>query len=299
MHYDTKFKDKPAICIESSNLRATFLPEDGGKMASLQVIDTGKELLAVKPNKEYKTLTYKGSYVDSECSGFDDMFPTIDPYTSEEGEYKGITYPDHGEVCRLSFEVMESDGGIRMVCYSKQFRISYEKVIRPQQDSICILYSISNLGKEDFPFLWAGHIMLRGEAGMRLFSPYREDSPTELMFGPKNKDMSMLSKDRLGEFQADGDAYKFYYLEPMDKGQFGIEYPDGSNLIFRIDETKVPYLGVWMNNGSFQDIHTITPEPCTIPYDAPDKAKEKGYVSMVPAGNSFTFTLEIQWTPAI
>lgn len=43
-------------------------------------------------------------------SGCDDMFPTIDPMTFDEGERKGIEYPCHGEVCRVAHKVEMFDG---------------------------------------------------------------------------------------------------------------------------------------------------------------------------------------------
>ena len=97
------FKNRTAVSIQSNSLKATFLPDDGAKMASLIRIRDGKELLAVKPDETYRVLTYDGDYVSSECSGFDDMFPTVDPYTPTEGAYRGITYPDHGETCRIPY----------------------------------------------------------------------------------------------------------------------------------------------------------------------------------------------------
>ena len=93
----TSYKNREAFVVESGALRATFLTNDGAKMASLIDLETNRELLLTRDGESYRVLTADGSYVDSECSAFDDMFPTIDPYTPEKGAYKVITYPDHGE----------------------------------------------------------------------------------------------------------------------------------------------------------------------------------------------------------
>ncbi len=291
------FKNRPAILIKSRDLTAIFLPEDGGKMASLQVNSTGRELLIVKSNEEYKTLSYDGSYCDSECSAFDDMFPTVDPYTPCAGEYAGVSYPDHGEICRLPFHVDElSDGGAELSCKSKVFNIIYHKQIMPANNGgINITYRICNYGQEDFPFLWAGHIMLQGEDGAHVFTPFDENTPTEMMFCSTENDLTVLPKDQLSGFHKEGVTYKFYYLAPMPEGCFGLEYADKSKLIFTVDEDKVPYLGLWLNNGAFQNIYSITPEPCTVPFDAPDRAGKRGYTSVIPAGASFEFCFNISW----
>ncbi len=295
--YTSKYKDRPAVTIESDALIATFLPQDGGKMASLCVRSSGKELLAVKSGEEYKVLTYDGDYVSSECSGFDDMFPTVDPYTPQEGAYEGITYPDHGETCRIPYDVSLQEEGIVLTAKSRIFPIDYQKTIHPAADGgMDIVYHIINHGEVPFPYLWAGHIMLQGEDGVRVFTPFGEDTPTEMMFATKGIPESELSKDRLTGYRpGKGAAYKFYYLEPMKEGCFGLEYSDGSRLLFEVDPEKVPYLGIWFNNGEFQDLYSITPEPCTVPFDAPDRAEKRGYVSMVPAKSSFEFKLHIAW----
>lgn len=291
------YKDRPAVIAECGCLTAVFLPEDGGKMASLRVRDSGKELLAVKPDPLYKVLTYDGTYIDSECSGFDDMFPTVDPYTPDEGTYAGITYPDHGECCRLSYEADITESCVTLKAVSRCFPITYEKTVTPTEDGgMDITYTVRNGGDVPFHHLWAGHIMLQGEDGIRVFTPFAADTPTEMMFATAGTDEAALPKDRLMGYEPGiGAAYKFYYLSPLPEGRFGLLYPTGSRLTFTLDEQKLPYLGLWFNNGEFQDLYSITPEPCTVPFDAPDRAAKRGYTSVIPAKESFSFTLHIAW----
>ena len=94
------YKGRPALRVETGALRALFLPEDGGKLASLTAPD-GFEFLCQNPAPAYARLAYDGRYIESECASWDDMFPTIDPYTPPTGRYAGMTLPDRGEVCRL------------------------------------------------------------------------------------------------------------------------------------------------------------------------------------------------------
>ncbi len=292
---EARYKDRRAVIVESARLRATFLPNDGAKMASLIDKKTGKELLATKDGNEYKVLTYDGSYVDSECSAYDDMFPTIDPYTPEKGEYEGVTYPDHGEVCRLPFEVSVSDRSVAFFARSRLFAVNYKKTVSVKDDgSISIDHVISNDGGEAFPFIWAGHMMLRGEDGMCLHTPFDENAPIEMIFASRGYDQDKLPRDRLIGFESGtGAAYKFYYLDKMREGRFSASYADGGELVFAFDKNKLPYLGVWLNNGEFQNIYNIAPEPCTVPFDAPHKAADRGYESSIPANGIFEFNINI------
>ncbi len=294
MIYLSNFKNRPAICVESNTLKATFLPLDGAKMASLIRKKDGKELLAVKKGEKYAVLDYDGSYVDSECSGFDDMFPTVDPFTPTSGAFKGITYPDHGETCRIPYEVTYSDDSVILSAKSKIFPISYRKTISLEGESIAIEYEIVNDGENAFPFLWAGHIMLAGEDGMKIISPFTENTPTTMMFAPSDVAEGELDKTGLTGFMPKvGPAYKFYYEGKMQKGEFGAKYLDGSSILFEVDEKKLPYLGFWINNGQFQDIYTLTPEPCSLPYDSPERASKKGLTAYIEPKSEFTFQMKI------
>ena len=78
------YKGRPALRVETGALRALFLPEDGGKLASLTAPD-GFEFLCQNPAPAYARLAYDGRYIESECASWDDMFPTIDPYTPPAG----------------------------------------------------------------------------------------------------------------------------------------------------------------------------------------------------------------------
>ncbi|MBE6541960.1 MAG: hypothetical protein E7672_05890 [Ruminococcaceae bacterium] len=289
------FKDRAAVIVESGKLIATFLQDDGAKLVSLKERDTEKELLVTKPDENYKVLTYDGTYIESECSGFDDMFPTVDPYTPSEGPFKGITYPDHGETCRIPYNAEISNGKLILSADSHRFPISYKKCVSASDDGgIDIEYEISNNGDYPFPFLWAGHIMLKGEDDMKITPPFADDIPVEAMFCTPGYTFESLPLDRLSGYQPkDGAAYKFYYIAEIPTGHFEITYSNGKSLIFEYDEKKLPYLGIWLNNGEFQDGYSITPEPCTVPFDSPEKAHDRGYNSVIEAKEKFMFTIHL------
>lgn len=291
----TSYKDRDAVVVESDALRMTLLPGDGAKMASLIDRRTERELLLTRDTETYRVLTEQGSYVDSECSAFDDMFPTIDPYTPATGACAGVTYPDHGEACRLPYEVSVSEDRVVLSAHSHLFPIHCQKTVAPTPDgAIAIDYAIANEGSEPFDFIWAGHVMLKGEDGMRLLSPFEESDPIEMVFLTEGYDPDTLPRDRLTGFAPHtGAAYKFYYTDRMREGFFGVRYTDGRELFFRFDEQKLPYFGVWINNGEFQGIYNLAPEPCTAPFDAPDKASQKGYCSQIPANSVFRFRLTL------
>ena len=297
------YKNLPAVVITTSTLRAVFLPEDGAKMASLISLAAQKELLLVKEGKTYRTLSYDGSYVQAECSAFDDMCPTIDPYTPQSGAYQGVTYPDHGEACRLSYTVTYTDSSVTFTAQSRLFALTYSKTVREgESGNLIVQYQIKNAGSEPFEFLWAGHIMLQGEDGMQIKTPYPDTAKTQMVFATAGYDRDALSRTALTGFLPEkGAAYKFYYTQKIPQGWFSAAYKNGDELFFSYDNQKIPYLGVWFNNGEFQNIYNVAPELCTLPFDAPHKAAERGYTAqseptaVIPANETYQFEIEISY----
>ena len=228
---------------------------------------------------------------------WDDMFPTIDPYTPEAGEYAGITYPDHGEVCRLPMTVTAEGDSVVLSCTSRLFAVDFEKKITPEADgALALTYTIRNHGREDFPYIWAAHCMMQGADDLRVESPYPADAPAAYMFGPEGRET--FPRDRLMGYGAGtGAAYKLYYTEPTDGGFLRAVYTESGHAFemdYRDSAAAIPYVGLWINNGSFKGYYNIALECASAPYDAPHKAMERGYCSVIPARESLTFTLRVR-----
>ena len=113
----TSYKDIDGILLKNEYIEVIVLPSEGAKIASIKNIK-GFEFLYQNPSLDYKKLSFKDDYAIRECSGFDDLFPTIDPDI-----YKGKKYPDHGEAARLSFEYeINSD---KLFLYTKSILFNY------------------------------------------------------------------------------------------------------------------------------------------------------------------------------
>jgi hypothetical protein len=83
-------------------------------------------------------------------------------------------------------------------------------------------------------------------------------------------------------FSPVGDAYKFYFTEPVPLGLIKYVSPaTGRTFVMRYDEKKIPYLGIWQNNGHFKSMHNTAPEICTAPYDTPGEAAKRGCGSIL------------------
>ena len=93
-------------------------------------------------------------------------------------------------------------------------------------------------------------------------------------------------------FSATAPAYKFYLKEPADRGELVCNrYRDGIFVSVSYDAAKLPYVGLWMNNGTFKGMYNAAVEMCTAPFDSPEKAEAKGYRAALDANEILEFTL--------
>ena len=215
MIFETTYKNRPAFAVKGSNLTAVFLPLDGGKMASLKT-DCGKELLEQAKGEEYRTLTVNGSYIDSECSAFDDMFPTIDPVF-----FEGYEYIDHGEVCRIEHNAEIKAEKLVLSSIAKSVNARFSKEISDDENGIKIKYLIENLNDKPLSYIWAGHMMFRAFKGAEFFTNAPKNAPIKVMFGnlPENP-------QKIGDYSADGESNKNNIDEPFSPLMCGIKYSE-------------------------------------------------------------------------
>ncbi len=298
--YESSYKDIFAMAVETDKLIALFLPYNGAKLASLIDKISGSELFAAAEDKNYKKISNDSNYVEGECSAFDDMFPTIDLYIPKTGINAGISYLDHGEVCRSCFEYAADDNTLVMTFNSDRLLYRYSKTITGTQDgSIAINYKIDNLTGEPFNYIWAGHCMLAAAEDGKIITPYTESAMAEIMFDNNKEygergDIIKIQQKMLtsSSYSPDGNTFKYYFIEPIPLGLIKYTNPKtGRSFVMRYDKNKIPYLGVWINNGRFKAMYNSAPEICTAPFDSPDVAAERGCSSIIKPNETVEFEI--------
>ena len=152
---------------------AQFLPGIGAKMCSLVYKPAGLELLVQRPNEAYRLAAYDGDYVaQGECSGFDEMFPSIDKCFYEGYPWRGTPIPDHGEVWSIPWAWDDQDGRLHLVTHGVRFPYRLEKWVSFADDeTLHTDYRLTNLSPFDFDFMWAAHPMFILEEGAELALP--------------------------------------------------------------------------------------------------------------------------------
>lgn len=297
-----KYKDVSGLEISTEKISATFLPSEGGKMSSLKLVDINKEYMQEASGETYRHLEYDGDYVSAECAGFDDMFPTIDPWFTDRPKRAGIEYNDHGEVCRLPWKYEVENDSIIMSVSSRNLSYNIKKIITAHENTIKISYEIENLLDEPFDCLWAAHFMLRSEEGGYLSIPVKKNGAAKIVFtqdegiGKPGETIKIDEKEIYTvtpKITSGINAFKYYVLDDMEDGWCKYTYPDKSSVTLSYDKEKVPYFGVWINNGSLKGMRNIALEPCTGAFDTPGAAIAGGKSGVIAPMSTLSFDLNI------
>ncbi len=315
--YASQYKDQPAVTIETEQVTAQFLPHIGAKLCSLVYRPAGRELLVQRPGAAYRVAPYDGDYVgQGECSGLDDMFPTIDRCYYAGYPWQGTPVPDHGEVWSLPWSHrVEDDGRLYFGVHGVRFPYRLEKWASfGGEASLRLDYRLTNLAPFDLDCLWAAHPMFNLEEGAELILPQGVERAVTIfcysgsLGGYGHEFTWPCTTDREGQPRdlrrmrpkAARDAYKYFVKDPMPEGWCALTYPASNfTLALGFPLAQVPYLGILPNEGGWQDLYNIFLEPATAPYDRPDVARLHGRCSSIKAGATCEWYLVLALAPGL
>ncbi|MDR1507533.1 MAG: hypothetical protein LBI67_10580 [Treponema sp.] len=292
------YKDISAVKVETERLALTFLPEHGGKCASIRDKKSGREFLSQAPGERYKKLVYDGDYAAAECSGFDDMFPAVDRYYYDRHPWQGVPVPDHGEVCGLEWKYETKKDALRIWTHSPRFGYKFEKTVSETKDGISIDYTVTNNTQFPLDFVYAAHCMVAAETGGVVVLPGVPDGEkaslvfssngkrgrygSPFIWSGKAKNMVVTpapSKKKDGSSKAE--TFKFFFDAPCTGGCCEYRYPDGVVFSLSYSADKLPYLGIWINWRDFHDLCNVAFEPSSGTFDRPDVARMRGQFSVL------------------
>lgn len=294
---------------QTSAVQVTLLPQLGSKMISLQNRLTGREWLA-QAEGPLGNGGYGSSFADSDGSGWDEMFPTINPCRYPEFPWLNTALPDHGEVWSIPWQAKVL--GDKLECSVHGVKIPYhlrKTYAFPAEDRLRIDYAVTNLSSFPFSFLWAAHPLLQIEEGMELIVPeglsqvavsYSErgrlGQTGELRSWPEPfADRPGLRLDRTGG-RHEQTAEKFYFTGGLPEGRASLYDPKKrEGLTFLFPKEQVPYLSVWANYGGYQGQYHLALEPATGYLDDLAYAMERKSVAAAQPGETYAWHLEVSW----
>ena len=289
----SKYKNVFAIRLETAKYIALVLPSEGGKIASFQDKATGKEYLLQNPSENYLHIGLTDDFEKGECSGFDDMFPTIDPVCVD-----GKEYPDHGEICRVPFSYAATEDKLVLKHVSVSLGYTYQKSFTEEKNgALRIAYEITNQTETPLRALWAGHCLLNAKQGGKIIVPFQEGAPIDCVYD-SNQNLQKpvrlpYEEERMRTVWSEKiEAQKWYFFEKCPQGIVGYQYPEGDTFVMEFDKDKLPYLGLWLDYGLVNGSHYIGLEPCSLGYDTVVNAEKYGAKETLME-EKFTFEIYI------
>ncbi|GAB6926183.1 hypothetical protein JCM10914A_01660 [Paenibacillus sp. JCM 10914] len=290
-------------------MEMVMVPELGSRVISLRNRRTGREWLT-QPGGKLERSEYASSFGNRDGSGWDEMFPTINPCRYPAFPWEGAELPDHGEVWSIPWEAYCAQEQLH--CSVQGIRIPYQlrkTYSFPREDCLRIDYAVHNPSPFPFSFLWAAHPLFQIEEGMEIIVP---EELREII-------VSYSAQGRLGETGAIGkwpkpleerpdirlnrtgnpleaSAEKFYFTGELPDGRASIYDPvarEGLGVLF--PKEQVPYLSIWANYGGYQGQYHLAIEPATGLLDDLSYAMGQSAVAEVPAGGTYTWHLEMCW----
>jgi hypothetical protein len=293
--YKGTYKGYFSVTIESEIVRVEMLPELGGKLVSIIYKPTGKEWLLDSGERTLKQPEYGSTFTDWDMSGWDECFPTI--ITCLSGTEQAINLPDHGELWSLPWEYTLEESAV--VCSVRSPQLPYKFIRRISFQSakkVHMEYRVENEGGFGIPFLWVPHPQFAVDEPTRILLP---PTATEMLcvYGGNTLQAGVKydwDSVSLLTSKVTGNGLKFYYSGKINdgwSGMFGLE--SDSFLIVSVPVDKVPYIGIWMDTGMFNDRVTCALEPSIGYYDSLETALSNGTSQKILPKSSFEWHLDI------
>lgn len=301
------YKGERALVLENEWLKATLLPDWGGKTISLVHRPSGHETLWQNPSPAFARTGYGDSYGTGEFAGFDEMFPTVSRCFYESGPWAGTEAPDHGEVWTIPWEISRTAGEVTLSVRGIRFPYRLQKTVSLDGERLIARYAATNLSGFPLDFIWAAHPLFNASEDMRFIVPGGMREVVNAVPGPtlggyglrydfpraQRADGTAIRLDRVPARNATG-YQKYWFVNKVTDGwcilhdakrrlSIGMSWPPA----------RVPWLGMWLNEGGYAGQYNVAPEPATGAMDRIDFSKMWGMGSTMSPGESREWHLTI------
>jgi galactose mutarotase-like enzyme len=300
-----------AWTLENDAMRVVIVPKLGAKIASIYDKRVKREWLIPPTHTPIRPIPYAASFSDYDMNAWDEMFPTIIPVSYPvDGAYKGRMLPDHGEVWALPW-AKESGGPGELVLSVHGIALPYrlERAASLESPSTLRLrYSVTNLGSETMPYLWAAHPLFAVDEQTEIVLPSQVSEvynvhnrdpwgehgrcypwPKATTDDTNNWDLSHIGPAILK------DCRKFYVKPELPVGWAGLRQRDtGAWLRLNWDSAKLPYLGIWIDEGTYATVPTVALEPTNGFYDGLTTAYNNQQISQLAPAEFHQWSVNVR-----
>jgi galactose mutarotase-like enzyme len=285
--------------LENEALRVCIVPSLGAKIASLYDKAAGYEWLA-PPSHPVRERAYGDTFVAHDMAGWDEMFPTIVPCASPFDP--AVELPDHGEVWLLPWHIREANRTrLTLSVTGQALPYVLTRTASLHGDRLRLDYHLKSHAALPLPFLWTAHPLFNADEHTRIELPPSltqvVNASAHLHWGQPDHLLEYPGLER--RLDAAGNAslkdYRKFYLPPEQVvSSTGLVQQDRNcGLRLRWDSAFAPYLGVWVDEGTYSKNTTVALEPASGYRDSLSLAIENKRVSIVQPGAEVHWWLEV------
>jgi hypothetical protein len=251
------------LTVETTHLRAEFIPQLGGKLAQLIDRRTQRRWLWRHPRLPYQECVPTANYVaEADTGGWDECFPTVGACQYPDAAYADVMVPDHGDLwCQApEMQVDHSDHDAEIITRWRGLQLPYTfvRTMHIQHDTVTVSYAVHNHGQAPLHWIWCAHPLIAIAPGMQLHLPpettfwrmteagLREEPATAIAVTPTQRwDMR-----RMPEHDA-GYSVKLYSAQ-LPAGHVRLQATDGA-LVWSWSTAEIPQLAVFLNAGGWSN----------------------------------------------
>jgi len=304
---DDAWEGIPAKVLESEEMKAVFLPSQGAALVSILDKRNGQEWCWQAPELRKAACDEADKYVMR--GGLEDMFPTVGACRITEGSWEGTRAPDHGEVWRRPWQVESLQDGLRFNIQGEVFPYELVRTCRLAGSELELAYTVTNTGKEAFPFLYAAHpiFSVRGKMRILLSSGSRvvvQGSKGERL-GKKGDifpwpDVVAAEGEYLDASLVDDeqtDKTDKLFASNIREREVGLTDVDGGRrLVIKLNSSRLTSVGVWINMKAYpagKPVSVVGLEPTTSPAETLTQAMADGTAIELQPGQSLSWSYSI------
>ncbi|MEF2245182.1 hypothetical protein [Paenibacillus sp. IITD108] len=304
----TDFRGSYAILMESAAIKLIVLPQAGGSIVSLQYKETGKEWLVNALGEGIRQASYGDTFSEEMMHGWDECFPTIDAcHYPLPGSYEHAHLPDHGELWSVPWTYSMAEHSLVTETSGKALPYSFTRTISfIDEQTLRFSYLVRNPSEEPITAFWCAHPLFSATEHTQIRLPPELDSVLCVVGGKryeKGKSYkwnqgavvhSGMAIDRLAPISAK-DSRKFYAGIPFATGLAGLYEQDTGEFVQLSWLVKeLPYFGLWINEGHYNDKLMVALEPCNGFYDSLDEAHKRKKTLLLEPGASASWSIHVK-----
>jgi galactose mutarotase-like enzyme len=304
-----------ALVMENETVRLVVVPETGARIVSLyDKLARYEWLVSPEQAHAFRALPSGTPFNENHSGGWDEMLPTIVACVYPgPGARQGLALPDHGEIWTLPWSDAGCDAaGIRLSVTGATlpYRLTRSLALNGEGE-LSLEYQLVNLGDEPLLYLWAAHPQFACQPGARIELPPTETEVVNVLpgsWGPEfgtpgtyntwpaipQPSGATLHQDLIAGPET-GRGRKFY-LPPERPIQWAAIHQPTAGCALRLawDAARLPYCGVWVDEGCLNQVATAAIEPTNAYYDDLGLAAHNGRVGEIAAGISTSWRLTVR-----